>query len=393
MSKYSSNLARFVKKARRWEIVYRFDGKLRRDSFGLNRLKNLNEREKAFNKKLKDVVNLLRHEIDPRFPDAIDQLKAKQTPTSKKKLPSDTNIIEAFDFAFKLAVANRSQRTLESYRSDMNVFKAWLKATGYEKKSVGSFKKLDALKFLDYLTLERKTRYGKNLQPRSVENYRLNMKNFCNYLVEREMMAVNVFHLCKPIRYRKVKRQALEDLDMKKLREYAQEHDPILLLIMMLVYGCLFRTIELGRLKVSFFNLKKQLISLPPDEVIKKSNPEEKFKRIPDYLVLPIAEHIAQSNPDDFFFSADNLKTGSEKCPKNMIANRFKNARDACGLSSKVILYRFKSSGIDDIIDQTNNTYELQFQACWDNISTADEYMNRRKAASDKMTKLKMFGE
>jgi integrase len=96
------------KNSKSWYVHYRYDGKQFRDSFGLNKIKDLKKREVAYNELCADMLIDLKNGYNPNIPDGMQS-------------QSDMLIVEALRFALDKKKPYLKPKSYNTYRATIDV--------------------------------------------------------------------------------------------------------------------------------------------------------------------------------------------------------------------------------------------------------------------------------
>jgi integrase len=131
------------KSSKYWYVHYRYEGVQFRDTYGLNKIKDLKLREAEYNKLCSDMLVDLKNGYNPNIPDGIQS-------------QSDMLIVEALRFALDKKKPYIDPKTFKTYRATIDVFE-----TSIISLSLGNLKILDLKRLHIRLILEKTSKTEK----------------------------------------------------------------------------------------------------------------------------------------------------------------------------------------------------------------------------------------
>lgn len=268
-----------------------------------------------------------------------------------------------------MMVDTTNEKSHSDYKSRVKKFITWLASIKLEDLPVTEFNSVYMQDFLDFLLIEQ--RVGK----RTYMNYRSFFHTLFERLLIRGIIQINPTKRTERKKYRDATYKPLSDDEVTCIVEHIKTHDPDLLLAVELIYYCLFRPVELTRLKKRHFDLRKGIIRLPAFEIIKKGKDIDKIKAIPDALMPHLTEVLASMQPDQFLFST-KLKPGNTQTMPQRIQERFRAVMAQLGMERQ--LYRFKDTAIDRLLDNGVDIGSIQAQACHESPEQTLHYARRK---------------
>jgi integrase len=126
-----------------WYVHYRYEGVQFRDTYGLNKIKDLKLREAEYNKLCSDMLVDLKNGYNPNIPDGIQS-------------QSDMLIVEALRFALDKKKPYIDPKTFKTYRATIDVLE-----TSIISLSLGNLKILDLKRLHIRLILEKTSKTEK----------------------------------------------------------------------------------------------------------------------------------------------------------------------------------------------------------------------------------------
>lgn len=374
--------ARLVEGKARWHIVYTYkDGYTNithrpKPTYNLNRIKSIKLRRKTG----RDIVAQLNKLLPLGYP-------WKQIEDENAVL-SVTDLREAVEFAVKMKTADLTERTVSSYASMVEIFLSHIEGK-FKKITVAHFKKKHVQSFLDYLTVDRRTRRGERLSNKSYNTYLFLMKGIWKILIDREYTAFDPWQTFKQ---KKVKEKTARDYSPEELRIIVRrvgQEDKYLLLAILLEYYCFIRPTELTKLRVRDLRIDDNRIMLS-GEITK--NGKNRTPTVPRCAIDFIKSFQFESfGSNSWIFGrkkkrAKIITTCADfKVSYKVFNNRLKkiirqlHSEGALSDIRGMIFYGMKDTGATDLIEQGINAYELMQQLGHSSLNQTQIYLVKKK--------------
>jgi site-specific recombinase XerD len=276
-----------------WYIYFRFNNELFRFKFGINKIKNYNERLRECETICKAIHQKLKDGWDPTIPDLY-------------KYDSDLKIIKAIQMAFDSKKENISDNTITAYNTTVKYF----------CKSVKKLK-LDNLNITDMNKIHIKAilKHAKETNNWSGKSYNKNLgylKAILSELVEMDILPINPALGIKSL---KVPRTAdtitASDSESEKIKEKLLCDFPNFYVFVVTIFHTGIRPEELLSITVQMLDLEKKQIKIPAE--ITKTNIDR---------IVPINQYLEKeflkmdlSNKENFVFGSNrkHLNRGLKK--------------------------------------------------------------------------------
>jgi integrase len=248
-----------------WYVYFTFNKKLVKKRFGINYIKDYDERmleavavQKILHQKLKEGWN-------PFFEDIY-------------KYDSDLNVYDALEFALKCKTPNIADRTNKDYRISLNFFQAAAKKLTLDRMPVLELKRIHVKAIFDKIKIDRKwsnKSYNKNL------GY---IKAIFSELVTENIIENNPAHLIKTLKVANVEANVVAtDDEVLKIKEKLLNDFPSFYVFVICIFHTGIRPKELLSITVDMVDLKKNQIVLNSD-ITKNGNsrvvPINKFLKV-----------------------------------------------------------------------------------------------------------------
>jgi integrase len=322
---------RLVISSDRWYILYylldentgvkeRF-----RETYGLNRIKDLKARKKKANEIIKRLLT--------------ESREVTSTTTASK-----ITLQEGLDLAYKIKTVTDRPATIRSYKWAYDIFNKFIEKEKVGKKPLEDFSKRLAMKTMDYVLIERK------VGNRTYNGFLGHIKLFFNTLIEREYLEKNPFDKIKRKPKTTKKRRCFTETEAKVVVKHLYQSDYWLLLAIVLEYYCFIRPAEMRRLRFSDVHLHEGLIFISVENAKMR---RERYVTIPKSILFYFFDKRFVQAPTNYLIFGQNFKPHpTTGCGNNTLSARHKRVLDKLkedklldsteGLS----LYSWKDTGI-----------------------------------------------
>ncbi len=277
-------------------------------------------------------------------------------------------VTEAFDLILSLKQSSCGQRTMESYRHVLKIFKTWLIETKLNNIFLYQFDHSHARAFMDYLTLK------KGYTGRTYNDKLVALSTFCNCMVDREWIVKNPFKKIKKLPITIGRNVAFTDEEKTLLKNYLFQHDRDMYYFTQFIYYCFIRRSELTRLKIENIDWKNMSIVIPSKA---SKNKKQESVVIPNSFICILKEMNLQNLPGDYFIFGRKLKPGPIQYKNyNHISSRHNEICKDLKLDSEKGLYSWKHSGVCALYPVLNgDVYALMRQLRHSELTTTQIYL------------------
>jgi len=342
--------------------------KRHRPGFGLNRIKDMNERmDEAV--RIVNVLKLVNEQNTRIFGNKI-------VPVGK-----------AIDLAIQIK-ENRTDRkkSIVTYSSIANIFVAWMTKQQLINVDVKLIDRKVALSFLDYAKSERQ------VSAKTHNNYISILRNIFNILLDRELVDKNPFSKITELRETETTRKALSTYERKLIMtEIRNTGDVWLEIAVLFIYYTLLRPIELRRMRFKDVDLQKAIIILSgeqtknrktagitmTDVMIERLINLDFHKWDPNLLIFG-----AQSNPH--LYKPIGEHTLNNRHRKILERLKDKYDFDYTGIS----LYSWKDTGATDLLDEGLTIDELRQHIRHEDLKDTQKYLKKFKGVNPHIRKI-----
>lgn len=329
-----------------------------RETFDLNRVKDLEERESI----AKQHLRQLNAKLALGFP----------FEEAYSTLPNETNILAALEVAKKVCCDSDRENTNRNIRSMCNIFTEFLELEGLTGLTIGSFKKSHAVAFMDYAVFHRE------VEPRTYNNYKERLTSIFKALKKRGYCQQNHFKKFKKKKVHGKQRRAFSEKERTIVAEHISQTDAWLTLGMLLQYHCFLRPIELRRLRFYMINLEEGTIRLTGAET---KNRDNEIVTIPDDIAeLLQAYNFQQYHPTWLVFGEGGHPHPDKPCGHGLYWERHRNALQLLHEKGKLLnikglsYYSWKDTGAMELFKKKVNMLEIMKQLRHKDLATTQKY-------------------
>ena len=280
-----------------WFVFFRYNGKLHRFKEQLNRIKDLNERERLF-LILRDVLHdKLKAGWNPEIPEII-----------KKQI--DLNLIDALRFALEKKKPNISPKTYSGYNGSVNFLETAIKNIGLSNINIIDVKRVHVK-----LIMEKAKEL--NSWSNKAHNKHLNhFKAILSELIEFDIIEDNPAFKVKNLRVEEsIAHVPASDKQMEVIKKELIENHPNFYNYIRLIFDLGIRPVEILAIQLNMIDMENNIIQLIP----KNTKGRKKYRTLPinKYLKEYLLSMKFDKLPQDYYLF------GSFKEPS--IGNRGKN--------------------------------------------------------------------
>lgn len=286
-----SNMAKkiFVSKARivkgdRWVIDYtRMDPETgketrHRQDFDLNDIPDLRIREEVANRLVKQLHIFIRYDSRP-------------APAPGEDEPA-MNVSDAVKYALKVKTAAPRPNTHKNYVTIANQLLKWLESRSYANLPAGEFSKRHARAFFDWYL------FGRDYRGVTINNRIVHLRSMWSELLDREIVAENVWKAIKPVQEEEKLRRIFEPDERRIIAQEAQSTDYWLFRGILLQFFCYIRPVEIHRLRFKDFDFVTGTIKV---EVWKGKSPRMRWATIPKSIMHYFLDGRFENQPANYF--------------------------------------------------------------------------------------------
>lgn len=287
----------------------------------IERLRYLNEKRKHLEKLLKDGWSPYANKmlVDP-------DLNVK-------------TISEAFEYAMSIKKAIVAGSTFKGYKSKVKLFENWLLTQNIRHSDIRSVDKRIAKKYLNKVLT--------STSPRNHNNTLTDLSAIFSVLASEDFIDVNFFSSIDKVKSSSKRDKTFTKSEMESIREEFKDIDHMMMLIN-LMYYCLWRSSEVVRLKVSDISLEDRRMT---DKTKTKSH---KTKIIPEIIFEDLKIYInsyPERKQDDFLITPKGVGVwiGNELARQRYYSRVFKKKTSEIGIKGKYSLNSIRHTAATEI--------------------------------------------
>lgn len=375
-----------LKKGYRWYLEYSFidiesgEWIRKRESYNLNRIKDLRLREQKFRK----IQNELNKKLASGWPYREQVAKKKKEKKKKKKI----KLSDGIQFALDIKLTSNRTDSHRTYNSKARIFLEWAKKRELLDIPVRHFSTVNAVEFLNYVLVERE------VGAMAWNNYLTFIKGFFAELKNEKYIKKNPFDGIPRKKPGDKKRRAFARFERKIVSAYCQEHFPILFLGIVLQYYCFIRPGELRRMRVGDIDIENGVILLSSDQT---KNKKQENVTIPDVAIPFLEDAPALKYPPHFLIFGKNVAPHEcIPCGERTLNNqqreyvlkplfKKKTLKNIKGLS----FYSWKDTGAYELVKNKVNIIEIMKQLRHASLEVTQRYCNSLYSVNKEVKALK----
>lgn len=347
--------ARLRKGKNRWDITWYVDGERHRQTFGLNRIKDLKERE------------LLAMQIVSEINSALRAGRLQQDPDR------EVNIVQAIYLALEIKFTEMKENSKRGYRSHAKVLIAWLHGKKLDHLNLSEFTRIHAMDFLDH-----EVRYSK-ISARTWNNKVIHYRSIWNELIARGYAKLNPWQDVRKKRETGKRRRAILEHERPLIFAAIMKENVWMGFAVMLLYFCFIRPAELGRLKVSMIDLDNGFVRLPGSIT---KNGRRANVTIPGTLLDWIEEHVHLADlPPHFYLFGSCCQPSRKKISANYLNKRHRKIVTRLEEAGKlndgegIQLYSWKDAGAINLFEQKVDLLQIKKQLRHTSLDVTQRYV------------------
>lgn len=342
---------------KRWYINYyvwdvQKNALVRKQYYEINNYKTVPERYAAAKIAVRKINELLQKGFH------IDKTKL----TEQKELKT-LSISKAVNLGLELKKSKVAHSSYLSISSPVNKFIEYLEDTGYDLMLATNWKRINSIKYLDYLLTVQK------ISPTTVNKYRDYLKSIFTLLEEREIVDSNPWKGIKKEKVVKTKaNMAFTSEQIKLIIQTLKKTDTELLAFIQIMFYTFMRPNEIRQTKVKNVLIEERKIIVSAD--ISK-NRIRSFIDIPEQLIRTLIPLLKNKSPNDFIFQSFEGRAYG----KNTMSMRHREILKNLSLDNDHTLYSWKHTGVVQAYKNGVNIKSIQLQCRHYSIAQTDEYL------------------
>jgi len=326
-----------VKGSQRWQLKwYQYNPatdklEMCRETFGINRIKDIKEREKRAIQIKSELNNNL---LPSGYPFVQEYLKKSKS--LKESFSTLREIIAGFD----------RYQTRKTFGSAMNQIEAFANEKEIMEMKIIEFDLNVAIRFFDW-------KLSKGIGNNTYNSLRGSLITLFNYLVERNIMEVNPFQKTKRKKKTTKLRRFIKKHERDAIAKYIKENDYWMWRALLLQYYCHIRTTEMRRLRFSYFDFKLGLIIIPGEDT---KNRQVNIKTIPNSILKFFTDPSFSKQPGNYYvFGVGGQPHANKKIGLNTMWRRHNAVLEILKIRGElsditgIQWYSWKDTGMTDL--------------------------------------------
>ena len=286
---------------------------------------------------------------------------------------SYVRLLDALDMFFFDKERELRKRSLQSYRSQANVFIRWVKKQDKEFY-VGNFTETDAADFMRWY-------WQKGIRAKTYNTMKSFLVTVWEWFIENSLANRNVFKGIKKKKEQSKIRQIIPTEIIQTLKQYLKEREPEFYVIFLLCYHGLLRPNEITQLKPKYFNIAQKVLILPPE--VSKNN-KKRVVSLSNELVAALKDIEVESMAADVYMFSTGFKPGEKPIHRNRISEFWGQLRQRFDLPSEYQFYSLKDTGIVNMIRAGISLEAIRDQAGHSSLEMTNRYVQIARQTADK---------
>lgn len=263
------------------------------------------------------------------------------------------------EFLVYLETRNRSRHTVEGYRKDLRIFRAFLERE-FDVTLVEAVEERHIEAYIQYLGQVRR------LQPRSQNRYVTSIRSMYHFAAKKRLIKNNVLLYVENVQYERRERDYLTEEELYRL--FDEIHHPIAKVgVLMLAYTGL-RISELLNLRLTDLDMSNGVI-----KVLGKGSKERIVplsKRLQEILVV----YLKEVRPKVGQYVFTTKKTG--RLSPQYLNKIIREGAAACGFNKRVSAHTLRHSFASHLVKKQVDLPTLQRLLGHANIRTTSVYLH-----------------
>ncbi|WP_421807425.1 tyrosine-type recombinase/integrase [Flagellimonas sp.] len=214
---------------------------------GINRLKTVSDRKRVG----KQLISVLKTMLEEGYNPFIKG--------SANTLPVGT-VKECFETALEHKKPFVKETTYNSYCDYLNLFLDWAKKNSISRMPINELSRKHISAYLNYLGREKP--HGKGLMPTSIHNHKGNLSALMGQMVKDDIIPENFIAKIPTKKNRPSKNEPFSMDEIKELRKYTKEHEPVLYNFLQFIFYSFMRNNEIARIQVKHINMDNRTIAI-----------------------------------------------------------------------------------------------------------------------------------
>ncbi|GEM_PF-2995673 len=348
-------------------------GKLRRKRITqINSIENLEQREIAGNKLVSEINELLLKGYH------FNDVKSKDIERHQiAKVGNKVYTLEkALEYAYEIKMLELAKKSIANYKHAKNYLLKFSDYQSLRHQPISFIEKSFAFEFLDYLRVIQK------LKGQTINAIISQCKGLFAVLVEREIVGENIFRVVrKQKEIKSIQNIAYAPDQIKKLKEFLQEHDLFLWNFCQFVFYSFMRPNEIRQLTFSNVNLEKRYIYLSAE---KSKTKRERYVFINDSFLEVLRDLLSKVENENHLIFNKNSDTPTKPMGTNTLSNQYRIYLDKLNFEKHFTIYSWKHTGNVMAYKSGIDIYSLMKQNGHTSVDTTLKYLKSLGLVMDK---------
>ena len=272
--------------------------------------------------------------------------------------------------------------SVRTYNSNLNLLQQYIIEQKIEITFALQINKQLCMQYLDWIYLDRKS------SARTRNNHLIFLRLFCNYLLQRGILAENPTTGIKNLKKTAKKRINIPADVRLKIKNELLTWDNGYYCLCMTIYYCMIRNTELRKLKVENINFNNNTILIP--DSISKNNKTESVT-IPSPLMEILLKHCKDSKETDYLFSSKDFMPGSKQMAIRKIQYAWEKLRYKLEFKKEYQFYSLKDTGITDLFLCGIPSLKIRNQARHSSVEITELYTPKNTESDETIRNSNLF--
>ncbi|MEK8179276.1 tyrosine-type recombinase/integrase [Flavobacterium buctense] len=264
--------------------------------------------------------------------------------------------------------------SIRTYTSNLSLLKEFIKTKKLKIDFVLQFNKSICVQYLDWIYMER------NNSPRTRNNHLIFLRLLGNYFLQRGILAENPTTGLKNLPKTVKKRIYIPDDIRVNIKKEVLQYGNGYYCCCMMIYYCMIRNTELGKMRVKHINLEENNIFIPKE--ISKNKKDETVTILDNFKSV-IAKHIKNAHPEDYLFSNDSFLPGEKVLERKKIYRQWQKLQEKLGFKKEYQFYSLKDTGITNLFLLGLPAIKIRNQARHSSIQITELYTPRNMGCDE----------
>ena len=256
--------------------------------------------------------------------------------------------------------------TLQSYSSMTGLFLSWCEDTGRARKMSGTFLKIDAVSYMDYIL-------DKGFSNRSYNNTVKTLKVFFSWAKENCYCKENPFEYIKPLPKEKKRRTLIDHETRQRLSDFLSSYSPQFLIVCKLIYYSAMRPKEIANIQIRDIDIKNRCIHVHEDIA---KNGKSRCATLTEDLILSLIPVLQSPLPGNWYLFGSNqqITPAFKRVALSNFRKKWDKVREILRLPQSMQLYSLRDSGITDFLHAGIDPLTVQHHADHSSLAVQNIY-------------------